>query len=168
MKNNDIDIHTKLIVSIVISLIGICGYGQNSIIGDDYKKELWKTIKPTNESKFELPGSSLKSSKEIINENKYIRSYHNYKNNLDNLIEITKPKYTINPGIFTYKGSTPLNQLPRGSTQLVFMGGHFYFVPTGGLLVVPSGFDFSGGGRKKLSEKSKSILQNVYGMEIDE
>ena len=83
-------------------------------------------------------------------------------------IQVYSYQYKLNPNILIYNGKTPLNQLPAGSTTLVYMGGHFCIVNTGGSLIFPSGLDFSGGGTKKLSEKSRNILTNVYGLEIEE
>lgn len=146
-------------------------HGQKMTFGDDYKKELWKTIQPTGKNPLSLPKTLKKDEdKSNILENKYSKAYSNYKygDDLNHLLEITDAKYKLSPNLIQYNGVTPLNELPAGSTQIVYMGGHFYFVNTGGSLVVPSGISLTGGGRKKLSEKSKSILVNVYGMEIEE
>ena len=163
--------YTKaLLFGTVIMSIHLNALGQGAVFGDDYKKELWKTIKPSEKKSYWPSPSSTKNDSKSVIDNKYIKSYNNYKlnSNLDHLLEITEPKYKLNPYIGVYNGVTPINQLPAGSTQIVFMGGHFYFVGTGGSLVFPSGIDLLGGGPKKLSEKSKNILINVFGMEIDE
>lgn len=161
-------IYSKFLLSLLFASFSIAVYGQ--YVGDDYKKELWKTIKPSGSKPLTLPGakSATMENKSLV-ENKYQKSYYNYLyKNLDHLLEITEPEYRLSPNLTTYTGNTPINQLPAGSTQLVFMGGHFYFVSNAGSLVVPSGLDLSGGGKKKLSAKSKSILTNVFGMEVEE
>lgn len=133
-------------------------------ISDETKRNLLKSANPVNDlSKSIISVTAPKSS---IMDNKYIDAYNNYKSGTKILID---SGHKINSHVFTYKSEIPANQLPPGSCTPVFMGGHFVLVPTGGLLVVPSGISLSGwGGPKKLSEKSKSILKNVFGMEIDE
>lgn len=146
-------------------------YGQKVVFGDDYKKELWKTINPSNKNTLSFPKAlKREDTKSSLLDNKYTKAYSNYKygDNLNHLLEITELKYKLSPNLTQYSGMTPLNELQAGSTQIVFMGGHFHFISTGGTQVFPSGMSLTGGGRKKLSEKSKSILVNVYGMEIEE
>lgn len=159
---------SRFFFSIIFIFVNAYSYGQYSILSDDYKKDLMKSINPNNSSPLSLPGTLRSAEKETVLDNKYVKSYTNYGNNLDHLLEITEPEYKLNPNLTVYNGTTPLNQLPAGSTQLLYMGGHFYFVSVAGLNVFPSGLDFGGGGQKKLSAKSKSILINVFGMEIEE
>lgn len=162
---------SKLFVCLILVSVNMVVYGQ-SILGDDYKKELWKSINPSNNKPLTLPGSRQEKKVSPVNaplDNKYLKSYINYKfKGLDHFLEITEPKYKLNPNLTKYSGAIPLNQLPAGSTQLVYMGGHFVMVNTGGFLVFPSGRSLSGWEPKKLSEKSKNILINVFGKEIEE
>jgi len=164
--------YTKVIMlSIAFFSLHSYTFGQKIIFGDDYKNELWKNVKPTGKNSLSLPKTLKKdNTKSNLLDNKYTNAYSNYKygNNLEHLLEITEFKYKLSPNLTIYNGITPINELPAGSTQIVFMGGHFYFVGTGGVSVFPSGIDLTGGGRKKLSEKSKNILRNVFGMEVDE
>lgn len=161
-------IYAKFLLSIVMVSFSVMVYGQYG--GDDYKKELWKTIKPSSTVPLTLSGSKTSASEQkSLIENKYQKSYYDYLyKSLDHLLEITEPEYRITPGLTTYRGDVPLNTLPVNATQIVFMGGHFHIIPVGGSLVFPSGLNLSGGGKKKLSAKSKNILINVYGMEVDE
>ncbi len=167
------NIYSKFLLYFFIVSANSLTYAQISIVGDDYKKELWKSINPSNNKPLTLPGSvNIKPNKLIEKEtpldNKYIKSYLNYKyKGLDHLVEITEAKYKLNPNLTKYSGIAPLNRLPEGSTQTVYMGGHFYIVSTAGTLVVPTGLNLGGGGSKKLSEKSKNILINVFGKEIE-
>lgn len=146
---------------------------QISIAGDDYKKELWKSINPSSNTPLTLPGSANLGAEKLIEKetpinNKYIKSYLNYKyKGLDHLIEITETKYKLNPNLTKYSGIVPLNQLPDGSTQTVYMNGHFYIISTAGALVIPSGMTLGDRDSKKLSDKSKNILINVFGKEIE-
>ena len=161
--------YSKYLLSFIFSAISIYSYGQ-SILGDDYKKELWKTIKPSEKSPLRLSPSEKSVEKESFLENKYMKAYNNsrYGKNLDHLMEIAEPKYKISPALTEYKGSVPLNVPQPGSTTWVYMGGHFYLVSVAGIPVFPSGISLFGGDKKKLSAKSKSILVNVFGMEVEE
>lgn len=148
-------------------------YAQNNSIGfgSDYKKELWKSIDPSKKSPLQTSKViELPKKTENVLENKYGNYYSNLKNDnkLDHLLEVTKSPHTLSPTLLIYNGNIPLNQLPAGSTSLMFIGGHFYFVGNSGRNVIPSGVDLSGGGIKKMSQKSKNILTNVFGLEIDD
>lgn len=139
-------------------------------IADDTKKYLLNTAKPLNSSStssFQLQTVEQKNG--ILN-NKYIDAYNNYKYKgislMDKDLELSGyPK--IKDYVFKYTSPTPVNLLPNGTITPVYMGGHFVIVPLGGL-VVPSGMSLTGGGPKKLSEKTKNILRNVYGMQVDD
>ncbi|NDW18898.1 hypothetical protein D0T53_08225 [Dysgonomonas sp. 216] len=145
-------------------------YGQSSFLNnDEYKKELWKTIKPTTSSPLQSsPKIEMllkENSNEGIIDNKYLRSYYKYKSG--DLLDKFKDKYQINPSVLIYKGDIPLNMLPAGSTAIVFMGGHFHFIPTGGTMITPSGINLSGWSKKTLSPKSRAIIEQVFGMEVE-
>jgi len=133
---------------------------------DELKKELWKTIKPTSSSPLAIPDPKpgLLDQDRII-DNKYIRAYNKYKSST--LSDQFADKYKVDPNMLIYRGSVPLNQLSPNATTLVYMGGHFYIVPIGGLQVFPSGLNLGGWSRKTLSDKSRAIIENVYGMEIE-
>ena len=156
----------KLFISILLTCIGMNTYGQISV-REDFKKQLWKEIKP--EISNELQKQPLKMKEIPLDDNKYIDAYENYKyKEGGRLLKRLKNEYNVSPNLTQYKGVVPLNQLPAGSTRSVYMGGHFYNVSNAGTRVTPSGIDLSFSKKKKLSEKSKSILRNVFGMEIED
>jgi len=153
----------NILVSCIFIFLGSGVYAQVSVIKDDYKKELWKTIKPTDTSPLSPSEQTMKSiSEDPLFDNDIAKYYNNYlkKPNLG-----PESEYKLNPNLLIFNSKTPLNQLPPGSTQVVYMGGHFVIIPTGGSLIYPSGLDLSGGGRKVVSEKSKLILRSVFGIE---
>ncbi|MDU1903799.1 MAG: hypothetical protein E6772_03365 [Dysgonomonas sp.] len=139
-----------------------------SSLKDDIRKDLLKQVKPPQA----IPGSSMRPH---ISSQKAIRN--------ESLEELSKKyitgtggsefddKYHINPHVTTYSSPIPVNKAPDGFVVPMFIGGHWVFaspVTRVDGLIVPSGLDLSGGGKKKMSAKAKSILENVFGMEVEE
>lgn len=81
-------------------------------------------------------------------------------------------KYHIRPELYQLgNGAAPLNKLPLGYAVPVFNNGKWEFGnPSTRVdgLVVPSGLNLSGGGKKKLSRKSRAILEHTFNMKVDE
>ncbi len=160
----------RCVTSFLFLSIGITLQAQSSLAGsikDEMKKDLLKQVKPTLVS----PSSYLQqaASDKIIQE--------------DNLLEYAKKyqksnggaefddKYKLGDGLKNLRSNVPLNKLPDGHVTPVFNNGRWEFMSTANRvdgLVTPSGLNLSGGGAKKMSEKSKKILMNVFGIEVDE
>lgn len=164
------DLHQKYVTSVVFLVISISIQAQNlrSSIKDDIKKDLLKQIKPI----LSTPGSTMEKSplnSKAVQEDDLLEFYKKYKSGSGGAE--FESKYQISPNVITYNGKDPINKQPDGYVEPVFEGGHWILAnPTRRLdgLVVPSGLDLSGGGKKKLSKKSRDILINVLGMTIDE
>jgi hypothetical protein len=155
----------RLLLFLLLPCIAL--FGQVAVGGDTYKQELLKSVAPENPKFLQQPKISNETLP--VTDNQILKAYDNYKyKSANRLMDLFKDKYKISPNITLFKGSIPLNMRPAGSTETVFMGGHHVQVPTGGTLVVPSGNSLSGGIRKKLSPKTKDILINVLGMDIEE
>jgi len=168
------DIQYRHIVGILFITLSLSVQAQSvssslkSSLKDDIRRDLLKQVKPPQA----IPGSSMRPH---ISSQKAIRD--------ESLEEFSKKyitgtggaefddKYHINPHVTTYSSSVPINKLPDGYVVPVFTGGHWIFAnPTSRVdgLVYPSGIDLSGGGKKKMSAKAKSILENVFGMKAEE
>lgn len=168
------DLHNRYITGILFLSLSISAQAQSvtsplrSSIKDDIRRDLLKQVKPAQA----IPGSAMKQS---TTTNRAIRE--------ETLEDFSKKyiigtggseyddKYQISPHVTTYNSSVPINKLPDGYVFPVFTGGHWILTnPTTRVdgLVVPSGMNLSGGGKKPMSEKSKSILKNVFGMEVEE
>lgn len=166
------DFHQKYITSFVLLVMSVAIQAQSlkSYIKDDVKKELLKQIKP----KLSPHGSDTQNStlaSQALEEENLLDFYNKYKAGTGDIIFEEKDKYKINPIVTTYTGKDPINKLPDGYVVPVFNLGHWNFAnPSNRVdgLVFPSGLDLSGGGKKKLSKKSRDILINVYNMTIDE
>ncbi len=169
------DIRQRYVTGILLMVVSVSMQAQSlssplkSSIKDDIKRDLLKQVKPSTT----LPNSQMRQSttttKAIHDEslfefNKKIGlksggSEYEDKYNIERLKESLK--YT----------STPINKLPDGYVVPVFIGGHWVFMnPNNRVdgLVVPSGMDLSGGGRKKMSNKAKNILEHVFGMKVED
>lgn len=160
----------RCVTSFLFLSIGITLQAQSSLSGsirDEIKKDLLKQIKPTS-----LPPSSFRQQSTL---GKAIQD--------DDLSEFAKKyqkktggaefedKYQLGEGLKNLRSNIPLNKLPDGHVTPVFNNGRWEFMNTANRvdgLVTPSGLNLSGGGAKKLSEKSKNILINVFGIEVDE
>lgn len=164
------DLRQKYVTSFIFLVISISIQAQNlrSSIKDDIKKDLLKQIKPT----LSTPGSTMEKSptnSKAVQEDNLLEFYKKYKSGSGGAE--FESKYLINPNLTTYSGKDPINKLPDGYVTPVFQNGQWIFAnPTTRVdgLVVPSGLNLSGGGKKKLSKKSRDILTHVLGMTIDE
>lgn len=162
-------ISSRIVFTVILTSVSFSMLAQYSSFKEEYKKELWKTIKPSKPTSLpsaQDPKESLIKSEDLI-DNKYIKAYNKSKYSSSALLDIVQDKYKVNPEMLIYRGAEPANKLPPGSTTLVYMGGHFYFVSNAGMLVFPSGLNFGGSPRKTLSAKSRAIIENVFGMEIE-
>lgn len=160
----------RCVTSFLFLSIGITLQAQSSLSGsikDEMKKDLLKQIKPSI-----LPPPSFRQQ---VTPGKAIQD--------DDLLEFAKKyqkktggaefddKYKLGEGLKNLRSNIPLNKLPDGHVTPVFNNGRWEFMSTANRvdgLVMPSGMNLSGGGAKKLSEKSKKILINVFGMDVDE
>lgn len=138
-------------------------------IKDEMKKDLMKQVKPGatlyNSPLYENNSTKAMPANDLIGLDKI---YVNGK-----VIDLSAfdDKYQINPIVTTYTSSTPINQLPAGYVVPVFTGGRWVWANPNtrvDQLVYPSGIDLSGGGKKKMSAKARSILEHVFGMEVEE
>ncbi len=164
------EFYQKYVASCICVLISISIHAQNLklSIKDDMKKDLLKQIKPTLSG---LGSSMEKSSSnpQTVQEGDLLEFYKKYKSGSGGAE--FESKYQISPHVTTYNGKDPINKLPDGYVEPVFQNGQWIFAnPSKRVdgLVVPSGLDLSGGGKKKLSKKSRDILVNVLGMTIEE
>lgn len=162
----------------IFTCIGTTASAQISAIQEDYKKELLKSIRPADLSiKQDLRVSTPILTKESFLDNEYKKAYDRYRfGHLDSY----KSDYTLSPMI-TNVGNMVVKILPAGSTQVVYMGGHFYFISNGGsgapgdgIATSPTGsggviggLNLSGWKKKTVSKKSKQILKELYGIEGD-
>ncbi|NDW09155.1 hypothetical protein [Dysgonomonas sp. 520] len=149
-----------LILSFSVTLSGQIG------ISDESKKMLLKSVNPFNNQGADLFKQQLKPQNSVL-ENKYLDAYNNMKaksvlNNTD------VDKYKIDKHVYTYSSKIPANLIPPGSYVPVYMGGHFHLVSTAGTLMSPSGLSLTGWSPPRLSDKSKTILRNVFGMEVED
>lgn len=136
-----------------------------SSLKDDMRRDLLKQVKPSQA----IPGSSMKphtSSQKAVTEQSLEEFSKKYIIGTGGAE--FEDKYHISPHVTTYSSPIPINQLPEGSVVPVFTGGRWILTSSAGSLVSPSGIDLSGGGKKKMSPKAKSILENVFGMEVEE
>lgn len=158
--------YTNKYLYTVISIIILSVSSASAQIGlsEETRKSLLKSANPMNDPMKNFMTQPLESDK--TTDNKYLDAYNQYR--LSTKVDLTLEEYKINSHVFTYKSDIPANQLPVYASQVVYMGGHFVIVPTGGGLVTPSGISLTGWSPKILSEKSKAILKYVYGMEIEE
>lgn len=136
-------------------------------IKDEMKKDLLKQIKPSSVS-----GSSMQQHKYSIGDLKEETLSEYIKRKVKSSAgEEFDDKYKVAESITNINPKVPLNKLPDGHVTPEFINGRWVFVNTAKTLdglVKPSGIDLSGGGTKKMSEKTKNILKNVLGQEVDE
>lgn len=139
----------------LFTFVGICissyTFAQISI-KNELKKDLLKDIRP---------GNGLTSSPSLMKQDdKVISKKSVFDLDINRInIEDYNP-YKINPNAYTYFGITPLILDPRQSVT-VYEGGHFkQAMPTKGIGV-------SFWEPKKVSEKDKNILKNVFDHDVD-
>lgn len=165
------DIKYIYITGLIFIILPASIQSQNlsSSIKDDMKKELMKQIKPSlNLSNPSMQQSPNAANKTIQNDD-LLEFYRKYKSGSGGAE--FNDRYQVNPRAITYSSDIPINKLPDGYVVPVYTGGHFIFAnPTSNVngLVTPSGMNLSGWKKKKLSAKSKSILENVFGIRVEE
>ncbi|MEN9919247.1 MAG: hypothetical protein RL662_1683, partial [Bacteroidota bacterium] len=139
-----------------------------SSIKDDVRKDLLKQISPSLDVSHSHMRQSHTPSKAVREES--LEEY-NKRIGLKSGGAEFEDRYKISPHVTKYSSSTSINKLPDGYVVPVFTGGHWIFAnPTTRVdgLVVPSGLDLSGGGKKKMSAKAKAILEHVFGIKPEE
>lgn len=149
-------------------------------VQSELKKDLWKSIKPyggksdvgTSGSSTSLLGPTTTSAPSGATHD-VMYYYYKMKTHvvLEDFHEQYRRAHQIDPRIYTYNGDEPITKIKARYLETVFMGGHFQEIsPSANNVVSPSGFtiDISGGGRKRVSEKTKKILKEVYGREVEE
>lgn len=161
----------RCVANFIFFSMGITLYAQSSLSGsikDDIRKDLLKQIKPSSLSPSQHLRQQTTTSRAIQDEsllefaNKYRKSTGGAE---------FEDKYKLGEGLKNLNSNVPLNKLPDGHVTPVFNNGRWEFMNTATRtdgLVVPSGMNFSGGGSKKMSKKSKKILIDVFGIEVDE
>lgn len=144
-------------------------HGQNlsSSIKSEMKKELLKQVSPS------VFNTQMRQTPEIVN--KAVDG--------DNLIDFIKKRqqksggeefdspYKINPNAVSYNSNIPINQITQGKVVPIYTGGHFVLVnpSTNGLgLIYPSGLDLSGYKKKKMSAKTKQLLELLFNVKIED
>jgi hypothetical protein len=156
-------------------LFSVPEMAQAQSLQSELKKDLWKTIQPYGDKKDRpmnpLTGASnpLRSIETKIPD--VMNALYKFKSrmSLDDFYEEYVRTHTVNPQVFTYHGNESLMKVKVGYLRSEFMGGRFQQIPASGNMM-PSGIgvDISGGGRKHVSEKTKKILEEVYGREVEE
>ncbi len=143
-----------------------------SSIKDGVKNDLMKQIKPETTSTYgsQKYDNSLSAPKVFRNDD-YTNLEKIHKNGKSIDLKVFDDKYQVNPMAITNTSSTPINQLPAGYVVPVFTGGKWIWAnPNTRIdqLAIPSRIDLSGGGKKKMSAKAKAILEQVFGMKVEE
>lgn len=140
-----------------------------SAIRDEIRKDQLKQMKPTTIS----PNTQMKQSATglgVVESESLLEFSKRYRKGSGG--EEFEDKYTLKGLEESLKNtSTPINKLPDGYVVPVFTGGHWVFAnPATRVdgLVYPSGISLSGWKKKKMSAKSKSILENVFGMKVED
>lgn len=165
------DIKYIYITGLIFIILPASVQSQNlsSSIKDDMKKELMKQIKPSlNLSNPSMQQSPMGANRAVQSDD-LLEFYRKYKSGSGGAE--FDDKYRVNPRAITYSSEIPINKLPDGYVVPVYTGGHFIFAnPNTNIngLVTPSGMDLSGSKKKKLSAKSKAILENVFSIKVEE
>lgn len=163
-------LYQKYITSCIFILVSVSIQAQSlsSSIKEDMKKDLLKQIKPT----LSYPSPTMEKSpinSTAVQDDDILKFYNKYKSGTGGAE--FEPKYQISPNVTTYSGKDPINKLPDGYVVPVFQNGQWVFAnPNMRVdgLVAPSGINLSGGGKKRLSKRTRDILVNIFGMEIDD
>lgn len=140
-----------------------------SSLRNEMKKELMKQVNPT----IAVPNPTMKQAPYKLKNDKrsddMLYLYKKYKSGSGG--EEFDDHYQVDPRAITYSSDVPINQIEPGKVIPVYTGGHFKFVnpATNGLgLVRPSGINLSGGGKKKMSAKTRRILEVVFGVNVED
>ncbi len=162
-------------------LLSITEIAYSQSVQYELKRDLWKTIKPGSErNKYLLiPKMGTLSPVPIPTQSTAIHDvmyyYYLMKTHivLEDFNEIYKRMNRVDPRAYTYNGAEPLTKYEPGYTQTEYIGGHFQQVSPNSNYSNTHGsatftIDISGGGRKHLTEKTKKILREVYGQEVDD
>lgn len=159
----------------IFFMIFICMHAQSvsssliSTIKDDMRKDYLKQVKPpsampNSQMRESATGTSAVGTESLLEfSQKYKKgsggAEYESKYSLDGLKESLKHT------------STPINKLPDGYVVPVFVNGHWVFAnPTTRVdgLVYPTGISLFSKERKKMSKKSKAILEHVFNMKVEE
>lgn len=169
------DYQQRCLSGIILVMVSVSIHAQSvssslrSSIKDDMRKDLLKQVKPSTISPNTQMRQSTAGSKAVDSENllDFSKKYRKGSGG-----EEFEDKYTLDGIKKSIKNtSTPINKLPDGYVVPVFTGGRWVFAnPTTRAdgLVYPSGINLSGGGKKKMSAKAKAILENVFGMKVED
>lgn len=155
-------------------LIIACSYldAQNLTFSlkNEMKKDLMNRVNPSlnknNPQMIVAPGYTPQKTKQ---EDNLLDLYKKYKSGSGG--EEFDSRYKINPHVVTYSSETPINQIKPGTVVPVYTGGHFVLVnpATNALgLVKPSGMDLSGGGKKKMTKKTRQLLELLFDIKIED
>lgn len=144
----------KKSISLLIFICGVSELTYSQSVQDELKKDLWKSIVPSNK-KSDLPMQptspdlleAVPQQEKTANEVLYYYYKSKYKFLSDDLYMS-----------LDYKKTHDISAL-----NATIKGNEFKDIKPSGFVV-----DISGGGRKHLSEKTKRILREVYGQEPDE
>lgn len=170
IENLQMEIRQRYITGIAFLIISVAVQAQSlrSYIKDDMKKELLKQMNPNLSPS--VPTMQQSPSRGAKAQNEDILDYYN-KHKAGSVLDIDPDKkYKISPNLTKYTGKDPINKLPDGHVEPIFHLGQWHLGnPSNRVdgLVSPSGLNLSGWKKKKLSEKSKKILINVYNMTLD-
>lgn len=165
--------------TITFLLISVSIQTQSFSIGDDRKKHLLQEIKPT-QNQLTPSFNEYKSSRAIRNDD-----LSGIKKNYQPDSVQSDNKYNTEALMSSMK-NIDLFKIENGTeTKVVISGGKKYLIPVkesdhihdklsqrqrlqGIMLnVTTGGLNLSGWKKKKLSKKTKAILQNVYKMEVE-
>lgn len=157
----------RCVASFIFLSIGVALQAQSSLTGsikNEMKKDLLKQVKPSSLNPSQTLRSQSENTKAIQDESllEFAKKYQKSTGGAE-----FEDKYKLGEGLT----NTLLNKLPDGHVTPVFNNGRWEFMNTANRidgLIVPSGLNLSGGGTKKISEKSKKILRYVFGIEVDE
>lgn len=167
--------------TITFCIITISIQAQSLSINDDRKRFLLEDIKPPQTKSKLLLEQDKSSSKAISNED-LLGVSKKYKSGGEKFDD----KYDTKALELTLKGFNFLENDSCTSTKTVLNGGKAYLIPVKdsdrqlaklsqkermqGVMInaTVGGFNFSGWEKKKLSKKSKEILQNLYGIQVQE
>ncbi len=152
MKNfSQRSVTSFIFLSMVVTL-----YGQSSLvksmIKDEIKKDLMKQIKPesTTPLRQHVPTSQAIQNDDFL---EYAKKHRKATGGAE-----YEDKYQLAEGLTKINGPS-MSGMKKTPTINIFGRGSLGFSST---------VNLAGGGAKKMSEKSKKILKETYGIEVDE